>query len=394
MNGGDIMAFRNFLTQIKNHKCIMSLLFFTQIIAVISILIFYGVFYNSQYSINELNGLEKVMTVRFNYMQLVNEGDGSFMGKLQSKLPGILHSYEDNINGCKLDAYYQTDSLQSLSNYDLGDGKKYISIFSELAFSNGKFVKGLLYRNMKGDTSGWFSDEENNAGAAVCVTTNGLVQHSQDTIELAGKQYKVCGEYSEGSDFGIDLILPFLAVPQGAVPYELYINFKTPLLGKDYNQLKDKLTETFGDVLEVDERYVVEIDEKSTFISTMVIAGMMVIIAAICISIIYKYLFKKNTDRITAYLMCGAKGTRIYKMYLVEIFISAGISVLVGYLVFILGLKNMLKKYFMYFDIIFDGVNHLSVIGIYLLVVMVFSSILFINIIRLTPKEVMIRSSK
>lgn len=393
------MVRKNIFAEIKKNPVQIVLLVVSQILAIIAILLSFGVFYNNEYTMKEGEFLDTSFGVYFEteVRENLNEIAKSDVkiSEIQNYLPDILKAYSDISEGSIL--YSESlvgDSFNGIPSEYLRD-REYLTWLSTIDYKDGKPTFSMIDDNSKTGVNNYFSLDEIQSGEKVCIVNSYLNDCSNGFFNMGTDKYKIIGtESSAVSSMNTDGMVPFFAMDDEMVPTDFYINFSRPITGIEYNDLVEKFTSAFGNKVSFSEKKVISIDEKATFVSSMIMAIFVALISAYCVSLIVSFILKRRMSMTAIYRICGASTLKAWSLYCSELVVILFITGAIGYFAYMNILMPRLLMYFNYFTIIYRGFNHIKIIVIYEAVIMLTSCVVVAYANFKSPKELLRRAAE
>lgn len=194
--------------------------------------------------------------------------------------------------------------------------KKELGIFSFHEFAA---------RNVGDAVSGEkISDENELHGDNVMVLSDGSWDSDiiGKTVRFLGKDYKVIGLVGSMGD---TLYVPFSSIPDDVIIKEVNIMPNKPISTYAYRHMKQAFEEVYGDYVNFPEMYTVDTEEKTFYVSIMMISVVLSALAAIILAILYRYIIFTRRKTMSVMRLCGCTRGKIRLMYLLEIIGSASL---------------------------------------------------------------------
>lgn len=343
------IIFKNIIRQLKSN-IIIYIVIFSQVTAIMSIYLVYGIFSNYKEAKQELTIESYTISAGF---------DGVRMGEVKKCLPEVLKSIED-----RLDYFYIMGSCDRIM----------VNIHNEYskgAFSFSKTIKD----NMKIDQGRLMSDEEINQSANVVAGEN--IGELGEEISLFGEKYSVIGivkrPFEEKSEF---LEVAFTACPDDVIVYTIILNFKRLPRQSDYLVFKDTLGDVFGDHVQVDDFAVKDEEELISLNSFMIFAAVVGIGIALDTGFLYAYIIHKRKKQAAVLALNGAVKRQLFIINETEIFIVSSFNMIAGFLIFRLLMENYLRNLYHNVTETFSMSVYCKLSVVYMICVMVVTSVI------------------
>ena len=140
------------------------------------------------------------------------------------------------------------------------------------------------------------------------------------TVRFLGKDYKVIGLVGSVGD---TLYVPFSTIPDDVIIKEVNIMPNKPISTYAYRHMKQAFEEVYGDYVNFPEMYTVDTEEKTFYVSIMMISVVLSVLAAIILAILYRYIIFTRRKTMSVMRLNGCTRGKIRLMYLCEIIGSA-----------------------------------------------------------------------
>ena len=140
------------------------------------------------------------------------------------------------------------------------------------------------------------------------------------TVRFLGKDYKVIGLVGSVGD---TLYVPFSSIPDDVIIKEVNIMPNKPISTYAYRHMKQAFEDVYGDYVNFPEMHTVDTEEKTFYVSIMMISVVLSVMAAIILAILYRYIIFTRRKTMSVMRLNGCTRGRIRLMYLIEIIGSA-----------------------------------------------------------------------
>lgn len=166
------------------------------------------------------------------------------------------------------------------------------------------------------------SDENELHGDNVMVLSDGSWDSDiiGKTVRFLGKDYKVIGLVGSMGD---TLYVPFSSIPDDVIIKEVNIMPNKPISTYAYRHMKQAFEDVYGEYVNFPEMYTVDSEEKTFYVSIMMISVVLSALAAIILAILYRYIIFTRRKTMSVMRLCGCTRGKIRLMYLLEIIGSA-----------------------------------------------------------------------
>ena len=190
------------------------------------------------------------------------------------------------------------------------------------------------------------------------------------SVRFFDKEYKVIGLVNQFTD---TVEVPFSTMPDDVIINEVMILPNKPISTYAYRHMKQAFEEVFGDYVNFPEMYTVDTDEKTFYVSIMMISVVLSVLAAIILAILYRYIIFTRRKTMSVMRLNGCTRGRIRLMYLIEII---GSATLIFALCGIIYQKLILPK----LTSLIDRIGEVYSLNTYLYIYGVFIGVLFVVI--------------
>ena len=190
------------------------------------------------------------------------------------------------------------------------------------------------------------------------------------TVRFLGKDFKVIGLVGSVGD---TLYVPFSSIPDDVIIKEVNIMPNKPISTYAYRHMKQAFEEVFGDYVNFPEMYTVDTEEKTFYVSIMMISVVLSVLAAIILAILYRYIIFTRRKTMSVMRLNGCTRGRIRLMYLIEIIGSAT-------LIFALCALAYHKLILPRLTYLIDRIGEVYSLNTYLYIYGVFTGVLFVVI--------------
>ena len=228
-------------------------------------------------------------------------------------------------------------------------------------------------RNEGGAVSGERITDENelNADNVMLLTSESWDSEIVGkTVRFFDKEYKVIGLVNQFTD---TVEVPFSTMPEDVIINEVMILPNKPISTYAYRHMKQAFEEVYGDYVNFPEMYTVDTEEKTFYMSIMMISVVLSVMAAIILAILYRYIIFTRRKTMSVMRLNGCTRGRIRLMYLIEII---GSATLIFALCGIIYQKLILPK----LTSLIDRIGEVYSLNTYLYIYAIFTGVLFVVI--------------
>ena len=386
------MVLKNIRTLFKTTPFLYVFLVLAQVAGVMVIMFAYSVYMNNQYSLDASRVDGQVFKA-----QIINTGEeGKLAKEIKDAFPEILNGYENVIEECSISSTVNGEGVT-----ETPDGK-ILMIGTLFSVSDAKYatVTELPEIHVEGRL---ISTEDMNSGKYVCVVSKEMHDEYGDVVKIGSDEYEVIGWEKDGlSDinrahyFTLDPCrIPLEAFPDAVTEVDIIIYFNRVLTSKEYKDLGDRFSSSFGYITEMTEGYEVKLDTEKSLKTMMRSVVFMGLISAYSSIKFYGYILEKRRKATAIYLVCGATKGAAGRLYMSEVLLIQAITTVSGILIYMkLVLPNIYEKY-KYLALIFeDNSDCYKLVLIYLVLVLAVSFVAIVANVWRTPIQTLKRNYK
>ena len=316
-----------------------------------------------------------------------NDLNGNYADK--KTLKEVLLSFSDLLND-SIDLYYVPIYCDDIP-------EEYGRVVTRFDIRNSKIVPcEILKENMltfgtliSGD---YFTEEQESNGENVAIVLNDLTSTdsitrqlmiNDDEISFQGKNYKIIGF----QDLSI-LMIPFDSLDNNTPVESLLLNFVKPLTRSQYDEIKEKISMSFGDLAEIPELDIPESENYYLYNTIILISVLIAVLAAINFTVLYKYILSKRTKALSIFRICGCSKYEALRMFLSEcMLITIPVFALTS-LCYDKLVLPILAKHFEYIESAYSLKLYLLIFAIYVLSSLVVLGIMiYFGFLRRTIRE-------
>ena len=211
------------------------------------------------------------------------------------------------------------------------------SPFSAQEYDSGEKVAAVLqtYYYYNELPSGYLLDLKTDDDEYFPVSVGSrLLTDDIDSIVVGGERFKIKYVLPEPEiDIGVQLQIPITALPENAmlhanafhlddegrpIAFRFYFPEDKPCTHSQYDEIKDKLSSTFGDMAVI-EPVVIDDSREAAFYNTVVMLAIVIsVLAAVNMAILYRYILEKRSGDLAVMRICGCTKRKASAMYLAE----------------------------------------------------------------------------
>ncbi len=386
------MILKNLMNFIRQNKTLFILITVTQIMSVVIILFSYGVYRNNKYKLAEGES-------EADYYNFWSKEDISKVkfSDVKTELLKLAEKYDGIIENVMISGWSQIDDInieERAMVYQYGR----IWVGSSFEFSKGGLKTGNRYDEvLKKNDGRYFTDEEINNGAQVCLVADCLYEIEPNCWVIDGIEYEVIGhEHSEENAHNgrwyVGAILPYYSIPDEMRVSYISLSLTRPLLKSEHEELTNDFRMFIPESeVEFPEYTGIDVDEKATMKTMMLAAVFMSLISAFSVCVIYRYILTKRIKTTAIYRICGCTIIKSAMIYISEMVFVLGFSSMFGSILFEFLIEPFLERKYTWFSVIYQNNTCYFLVSLYFTIVAGFSICMIFLSCKATPKE-MLRS--
>ncbi len=232
-----------------------------------------------------------------------------------------------------------------------------------------------LYIEERQINDGWINNEYNDE---FCQIENPVIRVGNDTFNIVGIV-----------DSGIEM--PFSALSDETELQTFYvlltITYDVPITHEQYTRAKNYIDENYGDRLCVKE---IEFLQKNSEYYNLIIlvVALIVVIAAINIAVIYRYVLMKRKKQIAVFKLCGCTNDSLCLSFIAEALLLTLPVFLAGTAVYFGVLKKYFADIFIYLDEAYTANTVLLSFGLFVIISITVLIISVRKVVKSTPVSV------
>ena len=271
-------------------------------------------------------------------------------------------------------------------------GMDYVGTFYKI--KNGKYGVAFIDERMSKDIAWgrYFTDEDMNSDVPMAVTFN----VSSDVFVRNGIEYEIIGKRNQDSNNAKSVIevgeryiylqpTAFLDEKVSSVSFGV----KRILNSREKKKIISAFEKAIGDKVTMSYRYD-DTEDKEAIFKAVFISGVMIVFALLgTLIIMYIYLLSKRRNRLAVWRLVGCNKNKTVLIILLELFIEAEFSLLLGVVSFRLCRFMFLDKAYKYMPVTLTPLNVFAVFAIMSCFILVISAVLAAATRRITVKELL-----
>lgn len=320
------LVFKNIKNSFLSYKSIYSLLLVSQIVAIIILLLVYGIITNYNIKIEEKN-------YEYKFMGAIMDEPVSAL-EVKELLPEMLGEMEARLSECFLT--FSTPESDIMVN-------------SCVSFEDGEYCMPSETFPMDRLAGGrYLTKQELNEGAMVAFGYGDRYEDDQnyvigDTYLFGGNEYEIVGVVDRMSMIH-SICIPINSCTEDMKVKTVQLSFSNLPTVKDFESFEQTMKEHFGSNVRFSEFRIAELDEIVRYNTVILLAVIIGGIAAFDTILVYSYLLKKRKRQMAIFSIEGA--TRIQKvaMCAIEVLLITIITTLCGVALFELMIEELLVK--------------------------------------------------
>ena len=320
------LAFKNIKNSFKAYRSIYSLLLISQIVAIMILLLIYGIITSYNIKIEEKQALYRFMSVNFKTPVSAYE--------IKELLPDMLSEMEDRFDYCYVEFSTSEGELEVTAIMSYIDGAY---CMPKTDFPIDRLAKGR-----------YPTEIELNEGAMVAYGYANNFKELQpyfvgDKYSFGGNEYEIVGVLDKvGGIYRVSI--PINSCTDEMKVRRMYLNFvKFPTIS-DYELFENTMEEYFGTNAVISDFEVVELDDIVRYYTVILLAVIIGGIAAFDTIMVYSYLLEKRKRQMAIFSIEGASRVQRVIICAIEVLIITVITTLSGIGLFELIVKDLLVK--------------------------------------------------
>lgn len=316
------LAIKNIKTSFLAYRNIYALLLFTQFMAVLILLLIYGIISSSSIRIKEKQQSFRQMYAFFDEDVPATE--------VKEILPEIFNGLESEISSCVVFMDSPEFELTITSPMVYDDGKYYMPKyeFEPERIADGRYISGT----------------EMTEGTNVCIVYGEIIDEGEeilagDNINISGTKYEVVGVL-DGTRNITRVSISINACTEIMEVSSIILIFDEFPSHKDYKWFNYVLRENFGFNPQLNDLELVDLEDIISFNSIILISVIVGAIAAFDTILVYNYLLKKRKRQMAILSIEGATKQQQRIICFIEVLIITLLTTILGVTVFELFIKN------------------------------------------------------
>lgn len=312
----------------------------------------------------------------------------------KEKYENALLSLPDDVNDAVI-MYLVQPKIEPIASMNLENGWGYMEI--RFTIRNQKVVPCEIFHDnlekygtmVRGR---YFTDEEEKNGSLVALIggDSGSISSCTDYltiqddaeghfIQIGNRIFQVVGEQK----MTCIPIIPFNSLyPDTQLYHHLYITKDRPFTQSEYEEIRNVLSEKFGDAIKIPELDLTETEDIYFYRTILLIAAAISALAAANFSIIYQYMLEKRSKEITIFRICGCSKTQATGIFLVECLVMIVPVYLLSAIIYAKLLLPQLSSMFPYMEGSYTLAIYFAIFLIYLGITLIVLSIMVSQQIR------------
>ncbi len=202
-----------------------------------------------------------------------------------------------------------------------------------------------------------------------------------EEYEFYGKKYKCMGDYGW-------LFIPFKAMPDEFVIYNMNVYFEKYLYEDDIEKINQAASDVFG--AKIEQKVIPEPYDPVEFQFTkmlFIISILMIIVVILAIAKFYNFILGERTSTLGVLRLCGCTRTKVHIVYMIEILATMIVTSTIGYLLFKFVVYDWLAQYYKSFRFFFITPVYAVIMGTYLVLALVIMSLSVIPSTKVSVKD-------
>ncbi|MDE6500985.1 MAG: hypothetical protein K2L10_02750 [Ruminococcus sp.] len=311
-----------------------------------------------------------------------NDLNGDYASK--GVLKNTLMSFSDSLND-SIDMYFVMPYSDEINVDDYGN------MIVRFCIKDGNIAPCELFKkNMQKNgtlmSGEYFSEEQEKNGENVALAfvedSTGTLKDN-GTLSFQGKEYKVIGTQRMHS-----LIVPFESLNSDTPINDLLFNFVKPLTRSQYDEIKEKISDAFGELAVIPELDIPESENYYLYNTIIIISVLIALLSAINFAVLYKYILSKRTKSLSVFRICGCTKFKALGMFLSECMIITIPVFALTSLCYDKFILPALAVHFEYIESAYSMKLYLIIFAIYVLSsLIVLGIMIYFSFLRKTIKE-------
>ena len=301
-------VWKNISLFFKNEKMIFMLVVICVITSSFIINFSYGLYQNYHVIKEEEESSLFEFEIPFN-----NSVNGDYVSK--KALKSTLLSFSESIDQA-VDMYLTIPQCDAIPIEEFGP------IFIRFTIKNDDITPCNLFKeNM--ETYGtlisgeYFTPEQERNGEKVALAFDGDITDKlkidDDTIVFQDEKYKIIGIQKMHP-----LIVPFNSLKDDTPINTLLLHFIKPVTRTQYNEIKEKIELSFGDLANVPDLNIPETENYYLYNTIIIISVLIALAAAVNFAVLYKYTLSKRIKALSIFRICGCSKRQALRVFLTE----------------------------------------------------------------------------
>jgi len=212
----------------------------------------------------------------------------------------------------------------------------------------------------------YFTSEQEKNGENVALVFDGDITEKlmkdDETIIFQNKEFKMVGLQKMHP-----LIVPFNSLNEDTPVNTLLLHFIKPITRSQYNEIKEKIELSFGDIANVPELNIPETENYYLYNTIIIISIIIALLAAINFAVLYKYILLKRIKTLSIFRMCGCSKWKALRLFLIECMLLTIPLFIVTTFIYDSFILPVLSKRFEYIASAYSTTLYIIIFAIYVL---------------------------
>lgn len=335
----------NIKNSFKSFRKIYILLVASQMISILSLFFVYGVFSSYSLKMQELDSESYTIGTSF---------EGANVGELKNCLPKVLDKIEKKLNFFWVSVATDEFMVSSHTEYHRGE----------------YFISKTVQENIYVEKGRMITDEDEKNHARVLLSARLDVDKVGDVIDVSGTEFEVIGLDSSGMGH---VEIPFSSCPDNADLYLVIFKFKELPTQRDYNVIKDTFESAFGERLIMGDFKLKNEEAIISYRTNIIISVAIVVISALNTCLLFGYIVTQRRKQMAVYGIIGATRGRRLAINEIEIMLISFVTVLLGFVIFRLGLENVITRIYESSAELYSVEVYLIMMTLYIISILIFT---------------------
>lgn len=148
------------------------------------------------------------------------------------------------------------------------------------------------------------------------------IESNEEYLEIGGQKYRIIGENQEMDLSDYTIFIPFTSLadntPLRAMYNTLIINFKSPVLYRQYNEIQNSVEKNMSGKAFVKDMDLTISPDVFFYKTMIVISAVVTLLFSVNLVLIYSYAVQLNKKKIAVFRLCGCTRNKSVKLFLFQ----------------------------------------------------------------------------